>query len=88
MGCSGDIKIKSNKNKSSNMPNDVNDMIKRPPKKPEDADEVIDTNQYNEDDYPIFQSGWSERDIQNLRLIAILIVNKGFILIEKIFILQ
>ncbi len=86
MGCSGDIKIKSNKNKSSNMPNDVNDMIKRPPKKPEDADEVIDTNQYNEDDYPIFQSGWSERDIQNLRLIAILIVNKGFILIEKIFI--
>ena len=45
----------------------------------------IDTTNFNENDYPIFESNWTETNLQNIRFITLDVVNK-VILYEKLFI--
>ena len=46
----------------------------------------LDTDTFNEDDYPIFQSDWSQSNIQNFRFVSIGMPYKGIVFYDKIFI--
>jgi hypothetical protein len=46
----------------------------------------LDTDTFNEDDYPIFQSNWSQNNIQNLRFVSLEMPYKGVVFYNKIFI--
>lgn len=45
----------------------------------------IDTTNFNENDYPIFESNWTDTNLQNIRFVTLGVVNK-VILYEKLFI--
>jgi hypothetical protein len=46
----------------------------------------LDTENFNEDDYPIFQSNWSQKNIQNFRFVSIGMPYKGIVFYDKLFI--
>lgn len=45
----------------------------------------IDTTNFNENDYPIFESNWIDTNLQNIRIVTLGVVNK-IIINEKLFI--
>jgi len=75
MGCAGNskeaVKNRSQPNIANNYNNDTQDL---------------DTDNFNEEDYPIFQSNWSKKNIQNFRFVSIGMPYKGLVFYDKLFI--
>ena len=86
----------SNQNQNKNQNQEQNQNIKQPdtnqnkkkekPKKKVPEEKDLDTTDFNEDDYPMFQSDYFEKFIQNIRKIIIEKTEDGILKINKLYI--